>query len=730
MAEHGIELVEGFDETLDLDRTDPHRLGHLLLPGRVLRQELVKRRVEKANRARPTFQRLENADEVLSLQRQEFAERPLVLRDRVGGLLVLPARLLQRGQLFDPLLLTKPLHRLGDEDQPSEGDDPVSLEEHVLGSAEADPLGAEFDRDGGVVRGVGVRADAQPSILVGELHDRAERAGQARFDRFDLPLVDDPARSVERDPVALLDRHAVAGEALRLVVDLDVADAGNAARAHPARHDRGVRRHPAPRGQDPGGDGHPADVLRARLGPAEDHAPSVGGPAFGVLGGEDDPAGGSARRRGESDGDLLRLLLGGLDEHRMQELVERRRIDPEDGLLFADSPLLDQVGRDPDRRLGRPLSVPRLENVEGTVLDRELEVLHVLVVPLELHADRVELLERLRHHFLERREARPSFLLADAVGPGPRAGALERDLLRRANAGDDILALRIDEVLAIEVLVCAGRRVAGESDAGRRVLATVAEDHRLDVDRRPEEPADVVQLAILDRARVVPGSEDGLDSCVQLVRRASRERLPGRLLVDLLVALDDLGEALLVEIGVGLRSVLLLHRVELVLEGVMFDAHHDVAEHLDEPAIGVENEARVSAQGNQRLDRRWREAKVEDGVHHPGHRDRGTGPDRQEQRIRALPERLSRRLLEPLERRLDLRLQRGEQLLLPEPVVGVAGLSRTRKPRRNREAEARHLGEIRPLAPQQLPHPSVSLGSLLAEGVDVLHPRCTSVRAS
>ena len=56
---------------------------------------------------------------------------------------------------------------------------------------------------------------------------------------------------------------------------------------------------------------------------------------------------------------------------------------------------------------------------------------------------------------------------------------------RRADAGDDVLALRVHEELAVELLL-AGRWIARERDAGAGIVAEVAEHHRHDVDRRAE----------------------------------------------------------------------------------------------------------------------------------------------------------------------------------------------------------------------------------------------------
>ena len=129
----------------------------------------------------------------------------------------------------------------------------------------------------------------------------------------------------------------------------------------------------------------------------------------------------------------------------MEQLVELGRIDPRHGLFPLDQPLRGHVDRGLDRGRGRPLRGARLQEVELALLDGELDVLHVAVVVLE------------RAHRLEELVVRLGHALAQL---------LER--LRRAGPGDDVLALRVDEVLAVDALL-AGRGVAGEADAGRRV---------------------------------------------------------------------------------------------------------------------------------------------------------------------------------------------------------------------------------------------------------------------
>ncbi len=67
------------------------------------------------------------------------------------------------------------------EDHLAHRDDAVLLEEHVLGAAKADALGAEGERRPGVGRRLGIGADPHPPRLVGPLHQLAEIAGKLRL---------------------------------------------------------------------------------------------------------------------------------------------------------------------------------------------------------------------------------------------------------------------------------------------------------------------------------------------------------------------------------------------------------------------------------------------------------------------------------------------------------------------------------------------------------------------
>ena len=112
-----------------------------------------------------------------------------------------------------------------------------------------------------------------------------------------------------------------------------------------------------------------------------------------------------------------------------------------DRLIAVDQALVRHVDRDLERGVRGALAAAGLQDPEPAVLDGELDVLHVAVVRLEPIEHGGELGERLGHHLFHRRQAAAGRLLH---GDGER--------LRRADAGDHVLALGIDQELAVVAL--------------------------------------------------------------------------------------------------------------------------------------------------------------------------------------------------------------------------------------------------------------------------------------
>ena len=353
MAEHRVELVQLVGARLDLGDVDAEILGDHLHVGLGLGQELVQRRIEQADGDRQAGHDLEQPDEVLALHRQDLGQR------RAPALLVV-------GQ-----------------DHLAHRDDAVALEEHVLGAAEADALGAELARLGCVRRRLGVGADAQRAELVGPGHQLGEVAGE----------------------LGLHGRHDAQHDLAGAAVDGDDARRPSPPCRAPraCRPCASMRTSPAPATQ---GLPMPRATTAAWLvmPPVEVRMPSAACMPWmssGLVSRRTRITFSPARAcfsassavnttlpeaaPGEAGRPLAITLRCGLGiERRMQQLVERGRLDARHRLLLVDQALAHHVDGDLERRLGGALAVARLQHVELAALHGELDVLHVAVVLLEL----------------------------------------------------------------------------------------------------------------------------------------------------------------------------------------------------------------------------------------------------------------------------------------------------------------------------------------------------------
>ena len=374
------------------------------------------------------------------------------------------------------------------------------------------------------------------------------------------------------------------------------------------------------------------DVVRARLPADEDDVLPFAAACLRRVRVEDDPAGRRSGRGGEAPGDDVVASQPG-------SIIGCRRWSICAGSMRAiassrfSSPSSDHRDCGTHRGGGRALRGSGLEQVQPPLLDRELDVLHVAVVPLE-PIDR--LLE---------------------LGEGGReeaAHVVERS--GQPDSRDDVLALRVDQELAADAAL-AGGGVAAEADAGGAVVTLVPEHHLHHVDGGAEVVRDLVGLPVDARARRVPGVEDRADRAEQLVVGVVRERVPGLVLVDLVVAVDQLQQVGRGQLDVGAEAAALLELVERLLERVGVDPFDDLAVHLDQPPVRVVGEAAVPRGGGQAERGLVVQPEVEDRVHHPGHRDRRAGANRDEQRVGRIAEARAGRVLETTRRAPRSRLR-------------------------------------------------------------------------
>ena len=448
----------------------------------------------------------------------------------------------------------------------------------------------------------------------------------------------------------------------------------------------------------PFGDHHAVDVFGARL-VAHEHdllAPLRG--SGRLVGGEVHLADGGSRRRREARGEDLADLRELRVQHRVEVLVTHSG----ERLFLGDLPLggtLAGARGHVDRHLQRggagALADAGLQHPELALVDRELGVAHVAVVRLEAFEDGQQFV-------VDHREVQLHVV----------------EIFGVADARHHVFALRVDEEVAVG-LVLAGRGVASEADAGAGVVVTVAEHHRLDVDRRAQIVFDLLAHAVRDRTRAVPTLEHRLDRTVQLVAWLLGERCAGRLLDGRLVVIaqraQHRGRQLVVRRGPRLR----LGGFERVLEQLAVDAEHDPAVHGDEATVRVERESLVVRHVRQTLDALVVQAQVEDGVHHSGHRELRAGSHAHEQRVVGISELATHRLLELEHLLRDLLVETvGPSTLHVRPTR----IGRDREARRYRQLQhARHFGEVGALSTQEILVLHGGTAVLVIEGIDVGH---------
>ena len=163
----------------------------------------------------------------------------------------------------------------------------------------------------------------------------------------------------------------------------------------------------------------------------------------------------------------------------------------------------------------RTLTVARLEEPEFAFLYRELHVLHVAVVLLELVLQGVEFLVDFGHGFFHGGELGNAFFFADTGTFSPTLCTDLGDLLGRADTGHHVFTLCVDQILTVEeVLTVTG--VAAEANTRCRGFAHVTEYHGLYVHSRTPLVGNGFHLTIEDGAFVHPAAEHGADGTPKL----------------------------------------------------------------------------------------------------------------------------------------------------------------------------------------------------------------------
>ena len=430
-----------------------------------------------------------------------------------------------------------------------------------------------------------------------------------------------------------------------------------------------------------------------------------------------------ARGGGQSLCDDVGLFQRFLVEYRVQQFVQLGRFHAQNGGRSVDQTLFEHFHRDTNHGCAGTLAVTRLQHPQFAVLDREFQILHVAEIVFEVLLDFVQLFERGGHHLFERRIFQRAFAFRNALQFGPAARTFEGDLLRRADAGYHVFALCVDQVFAVEN-VFAGSGVARKGHAGSRRFAHVTEYHRLYGYGGAPFGRDVVQLAVQDRTLVHPTAEYGADGAPELFPRIGRELFAGILQDGGLETFYQFFQVVGRQFGIVLYFLFLLDRIDDLFERIdvlfalRFHVHHHVAVHLYETAVRVPCETRVAGLLGDAFDGFVVQAEVQDRVHHTRHRSARARTYRQQKRIRAAAKLHAHVLLDLFHGGFDFGLDHLDHFFLTVLIVLGADLGGDGKSRRNRNTDQVHFREVSSFSSEQFSHLSVTLGLLVAEGVN------------
>ena len=664
-SEHWVDLVHRFGRLQDsLLIAKQLALGakgsYFSYQVREVRKEFVKRWVDESDRRRKSVEHFKDFLEVLSLELEQLAEGNL---SRFGVVDV--------------------------EDHVHDDRSSIFIEEHVLGSGETDAFCTEVDGLLNVGRSVGVGSNLEGSELVGPAHEGAEVAGHLRVFNRDLTFDNLTEATVERDEVAFFDHATGVGELSVLGVNLDFATTSNGWDSKATSNEGRVAGHATALGENALSGEHSSEVVWRRVSANEDDSLAL--TALSELGCagriEDSNTRCSTRTGRETLGDDV--VLGARSDDRKKNLVKKVWSHSGDGFLLVDSAFVDHLDRDSYRSGSGSLSRSALQNVQLVSLDRELDVLHILVVIFE---DLAGLYEFGIDFWVDLVE------LADRE--------------RRSNTCNHVFALGVDEVFA-EDDVFAGRGVSGEGNAGSAVVAHVSEDHGLNVDGSSDGIVNLFFASINDGSVVVPASEDGFDGFLKLFAAVLWE-VASRVSKEVsIVVFAELLEVVAAYLKVVGHAELRLQIVEELLESVLADVvislgEGHVGKHHDEASIAVVNESLICASSDHCGCDFVVQTEVQNGVHHAGHGEFRTGSDGEEKWVGWVAELLVLSSFDVRKRGFHFREQRFWKGFSGCVVFG-ADFGGDGESWRDRKTDVGHLGKVCSLASKEITLASVAL---------------------
>ena len=355
---------------------------------------------------------------------------------------------------------------------------------------------------------------------------------------------------------------------------------------------------------------------------------------------EGQATGGHPRTCGDPACDRFYCQIGG--EAHPGDAVQVVGTEPFQRGGLVDEAFVDEVAVDLQRRPRGAFGGAGLQQPEPTLLDGELEVLGVTKQNLEGAPNVLQLVRQSRK----------------GIDEELRVGG-------DVAAGDDILALGVEEEVDIEAVRrrSPGSRVKATPDP--EVTPMFPNTMACTVTAVPTRPVSPSRRRYSTARARGPGAQHRFDGAAELFHRVLGERVAGRRAVDVPEAPDDVAQGRDVELRDD-GHVDLAHRLaEDVGERRRRAAVDHLGVRLDQSAVRVPHEHRVTGGSQQSRQRVVGQPDVENGLEHARHGYRRARPNGDEQGASASAEAPPADLLDPVnalpDRGVDLR---GEPAIL------------------------------------------------------------------
>ena len=377
----------------------------------VVRQELVQRRIEQADGHRQALHRLEDADEVLPLERQQLLQGRFAVLGRC-----------RPGSSRRIAMMRSPSKNM------------CSVRHRPMPSAPNSRARLASAGVSALVRTLSVRYLSAHFITVAKSPAELRLAASATLADHHFA-----GRAVDARAMSLCVKVLPSTVILRPFSSISISPAPATQQLAPAAgDDRRVAGHAAGAGENAGRRVHAVDVFGAGFLADQQHLLAGVGPLDRFLGGEGQLADRRARRGRQADGQHARPFFFAAGSKLGSSSCVRSPAGIRSTAVFSSISFSLTMSQAIFTAAGAgPLAGAGLQHEELAALDGELDVLHVVVVLLERVLDLQQLLvDRLvpLGHFV--------------------------DGQRRADAGHHVFALGVDQELAVE-LVLAGRRDCG-----------------------------------------------------------------------------------------------------------------------------------------------------------------------------------------------------------------------------------------------------------------------------